>query len=271
MPLIIQVAIISTAAALLVLLLRSALVRVFSSEKTTQAEKIVPFLVGTIGGYYGLLTGFILSSAWADVQSVRNAATIEVNALADLGRIAVNLPPPVSVELAHGVEGYLQSVVQEDLKAMARGRVSPETTTALNRLWLILGRFQPESPWEATLIGRALDKVGVVGDQRRIRIFASGDSIPWILWVILLGGGVIIVYGVTIVSLRYERPAVEILAAVAVMLATVLFGIYALDQPFRYGLSPGSERYIALWEAFRTAEGVSPETGGAGQPAEATR
>src|SRR5688572_21780199 len=75
-----------------ILILRRIFRRIIATERVQEAEKILPFLIGTVGGYYGLLTGFILSIAWGDVQSLRNSALVEINALADLDRIAGSLP-----------------------------------------------------------------------------------------------------------------------------------------------------------------------------------
>ncbi|HEY0810502.1 MAG TPA: hypothetical protein VGD49_10095, partial [Longimicrobiales bacterium] len=85
--------------AISILILRRVFKRVFVSEGALEAEKILPFLIGTIGGYYGLLTGFILSIAWGDVQALRNSSLVELNALADVERIATSLPEPTATEL----------------------------------------------------------------------------------------------------------------------------------------------------------------------------
>ena len=202
-----------------VFLLRRVLTRLLPSEKAAQAGAIVPFLVGTIGGYYGLLTGFVLSSVWGDVQSVRNASMWEINALVDLERIAWTLPQRSGPALERGVEAYLRSVIDYDLRAMAEGRISAETTDAYGRLWSVVTGAHPHAtPSETALLGRALDKVETVGEQRRIRILISLESLPPVVWVILLIGGAIILYGSSVVSLRHGRPATEVLAAVAAML-----------------------------------------------------
>ncbi|HEY0306308.1 MAG TPA: hypothetical protein VGC44_15140, partial [Longimicrobiales bacterium] len=226
-----------------------------------EAEKILPFLIGTVGGYYGLMTGFILSIAWGDVQSVRNSSMVEINALADLDRIALTLPAPVGPQLHYGVTEYLRSVIDHDVQALSEGRVSRETTAAYGRLWsLVAGARRDANPWEASLLGRALDKVGVVGEQRRVRILISTETFPSVVWAILLLGAVIVLTGSTIVSLRYGPPAREVMMAVAAMLSIVLFAIYAMDRPYRHGYGPGSARYETLWKAFNVVERQNPIT-----------
>jgi hypothetical protein len=154
------------------------------------------------------------------------------------------------------VEAYLRSVIDYDLRAMAEGRISAETTDAYGRLWSVVTGAHPHAtPSETALLGRALDKVETVGEQRRIRILISLESLPPVVWVILLIGGAIILYGSSVVSLRHGRPATEVLAAVAAMLTVVLFAIYTMDQPFRHGFTGGVSSYEALWQMVRAPSG----------------
>src|SRR5688500_13710746 len=119
--------------AISILILRRVFKRIFVSQGALEAEKILPFLIGTIGGYYGLLTGFILSIAWGDVQAIRNSSLVELNALADVERIATSLPEPTAAELRRNVGKYLRSVIDDDMTAMRHGEISPVTTAAYDR------------------------------------------------------------------------------------------------------------------------------------------
>lgn len=241
--------------AISILILRRVFKRVFVSEGALEAEKILPFLIGTIGGYYGLLTGFILSIAWGDVQALRNSSLVELNALADVERIATSLPEPTATELKRNVGRYLRSVIDDDMTAMRHGEISSATTAEYDRLWAtVAGARSEATAWQASLLGRALDKVGVVGDQRRIRLLISTETLPPIVWAILLIGGAIILSGATIVTLRYGPPAREIMVAVAAVLCVVLFAIYAMDRPYRHGLAPGLGRYEMMWQALHGSE-----------------
>jgi hypothetical protein len=245
-------------AAIAILALRHTLRWAMSPDRMAEAEKTLPFLIGTIGGYYGLLTGFIVSLTWGDVQAVRGAAMTEVNALTDIDRIALALPGPSGPELKASVGDYLRSVIDHEIKAMARGELSRESTAAYGRLWSTAARARPDaSSWESAMLARAFDKVGIVGEQRRVRILTSTDSLPAIVWIILLIGGVTIIAGATIVSVRYGSPVREMMIAVAAMLCVVLFAIYTMDRPYRHGFGPGAEHYEALWRASHSADLIS--------------
>ncbi|MGH7470314.1 MAG: hypothetical protein ACRENP_20415 [Longimicrobiales bacterium] len=244
------------AAVALVLGLRNLLRRWLTETEIQHAEKVIPFLLGSIGGFYGLIAGFMLSNSWAELKSLHGTVTAEVNALIDLGRVAVHLPPPVSAELTRGVRHYMETVVTEELPSMSEGRTSPSTTAALENLWRLLGQYHPETEWETSLREVALAKLVALSEQRRIRSFSSRERMPDVLWWILLSGGIIVVMGACVASLNYRRPAGVFLGALTGIVTLVLFVIKALDQPFSYELATGAAEYRVIWELFE-AEGDS--------------
>jgi hypothetical protein len=51
--------------------IRRLLRRLLSPAQAEQAEHTVPFLLGSIGGFFGLVGGLLLSSSWSDLQALR--------------------------------------------------------------------------------------------------------------------------------------------------------------------------------------------------------
>jgi Protein of unknown function (DUF4239) len=249
--LVLKLVVVIVAALVLVLGTREVLRRKLPPTDLEHAEKAVPFLLGSISGFYGLITGFMLSNSYAELRSLHGAVTSEINALAELDRVARQLPQPASGELQRGVDGYLRSVVRSELPLMAQGRVSAQTTQALDQLWHVLGQFRPQSEWDTSMRNLALSGVVDLGDQRRKRILASRDRMPLLIWWILLGGGVIVVSGACLASLQHRRPAGLFLGALSAIVTLVLFVILALQQPFKYGVATGAGDYALLWESLR--------------------
>jgi len=213
-------------------------------------EKVIPFVLGTFGAFYGLIAGFMLSTSWVELRALRSAMTAEVNALADMGDIAANLPTDRAGELKQSINEYLKAVVDSELPAMAEGRTSPTTTRALTQLWIPLGHYEPKSEWEVSLREIAMNKVMAIGEQRRQRIVFSRERLPAILWWILIGSGTVVLAGAIVVSLNYNRPVGFFLGALTVVVTLVLFAIRVLERPFQYGLAPEATEYMAAWEVL---------------------
>jgi hypothetical protein len=250
MSLLIQAILLLVAAVVAVLGTREILRRVLPRIVVEHGEKVIPFVLGSFGGFYGLIAGFMLSTSWVELRALRSAMTAEVNALADMGDIAANLPEPRADQLKRAIDNYLKAVVDSELPAMAQGRTSPTTTRALTQLWYPLGPYEPSSEWEVSLREIAINKVMDIGEQRRQRIVFSRERLPSILWWILVGSGAVVLAGSCVVSLNYRRPAGFFLGSLTVVVALVLFAIRVLERPFQYNLAPESSEYMSAWEVL---------------------
>ena len=259
MPLFVQIILVVVPAVALVLGGRALLRRLLSAEEHEHAERAVPFLLGTVGGFFGMLAGFMLSNAWSDLRALRTTMSAEVNSLADLTNIAARLPQPHANEIRAAVVTYLRVVVDDELPMMIKEhRTSPAATTALAGLWDPLATYDPKTDWEGTLHGIAINKVMEVGEKRRQRISFLHDKSPSRIWWVLLMSGLVVVAGATIASLRYKRPAAWFLGALVVVVSIVLFTIHVVERPFQYGLAARYSGYWAQWVVLGGSPSVAP-------------
>src|SRR5215470_18040595 len=125
MPLAVQVLLIVVPPVIVVSAAHALLRRFLPHNVIATAEKVAPSILGTFGGFFGLVAGFMLSNSWVELRALRNAMTAEVNAVADMGDIAANLPEPRASQLERAINDYLRTVVDHELPMMAQGRTSP--------------------------------------------------------------------------------------------------------------------------------------------------
>src|SRR5690606_8547791 len=106
----------------------------------------------------------------------------------------------------------------------------------------------------ARLAERALDAVQSVGEQRSIRYLSSTQSVPPIIWAVLILGAAVILYGSTLASFRYAGASLEILIGISIMLSAVLVAIYTLDRPFGLGAAATTTNYERLRDLLEAGE-----------------
>lgn len=255
---------------------RELLRRTLSPTALQHSEKAIPFLLGSISGFYGLIAGFMLSNSYAELRLLQGAMTSEISALAQLARVAYHMPQPVSGELRRGVDTYVESVLNSELPLLRRGHWSTTAGNSLERLWhvlgnsrttqaydqllTILGRYRPQSEWDTSLRNLSLNTILEVGEQRRRRLLAASQRMPPLILWILMGGGIVVVSGACVASLQYRRPADLFLGALTAIVALVLFVIVALQEPFRYGVTTGSVEFALLREGLKSLSVERPDS-----------
>jgi hypothetical protein len=240
---------------------RALLRHLLSPAQAEQAERTVPFLLGSIGGFFGLVGGLLLSSSWSDLRTLRESMTQEVGSLAVLDRAVSTLPPPLADALHRDILAYLQSVVHVELPELSTGQTSPATAGLLGDIWLTLARYDPKTPADVSLRSLAMEKLIDVAKFRQQRIAFRREALPLLLWIVLVGSGAATIVGACFGSLRYNWPVPPFLSSLAGLIALILFSIHALHSPFQYHLTTPSSEYLRLWGVFRGPEAAAEAAG----------
>jgi hypothetical protein len=236
---------------------RRLLRHLLTPEQAEQAERTVPFLLGSIGGFFGLVGGLLLSSSWNDLRGLRQSMTGEVGSLAVVDRAVSTLPRPLADTLHRDILAYLQSVVRVELPELSTGRTDPATAELLGDIWLALAHYDPKTPADVSLRSLAMEKLTDVARFRQERIAFRRETLPLLLWIVLIGSGAAVIVGACFGSLRYNWPVPPFLSSLAGLIALILFSIHALHSPFQYHLTTPSSEYLRLWAVFRGPEAAT--------------
>jgi hypothetical protein len=232
------------------LAIRILLLHALTDSQAEHAERTVPFLLGSIGGFFGLVGGLLLSSSWNDLRALRQSMTSEVGSLAVIDKVASVLPPPLSAEVHADVVAYLHSVVQVELPEMSVGRTDTATSHKLGDIWLSLAKYDPQSPAQVSIRALGLQEIVDLSKARQERIAFRRENLPVLLWLVLIGSGAAVIIGACSASVRHSWPVPPFLAALAGLVALILFSIHALHSPFDYHLTTPSSEYMRLWGVF---------------------
>ena len=88
-------------------------------------------------------------------------------------------------------------------------------------------------PYSQARYDQILEQLHGLGDARRERLLAAEGGLPTILWVVLIGGGVITIAFTYLFGLENTVVHTLMVAALAMILSASLFAVAALDYPFK--------------------------------------
>lgn len=197
----------------------------------TQHE-VAGFIIGVLGAIYAVLLAFVVVIVWGQYGDARANIEREANQLNSLSHLAQGFPDTSRQRLLSAMRAYAQSAIDDEWPAMAQGNSSPRTQTALDELWRAYLEIEPQTNRESALYQESLDHLDELSASRRLRLYASRDDLPAVIQVLLWGGGLITVAFTYFFGVKSVRSQALMTAALAGIVAFILFLILALDNPF---------------------------------------
>jgi hypothetical protein len=213
---------------------------------------VAGFIYAVLGVIYAVLLALVVIAVWEEYGRARVTVESEANALAEIFWLAHRLPEPERHELQELARSYAQEVVDEEWPLMEQGRtplMEQEHTRATPRGWVLIDDiratlqvYEPRTVAGQELYAEGLDQVQRLADARRTRLVQAEESIPAVLWVVLVVGGMVVVGFAYLFGLENTWAHRLMVASLAGVIALVLFTIGILDHPFSGGarIEPGA-------------------------------
>jgi hypothetical protein len=223
---------------------------------------VAGFIYAVLGVIYAVLLALVVIAVWEEFGRARVTVEAEANALAEIFWLAHRLPEPERPQLQELARSYAEEVVDEEWPLMEQGRTPlMEQTQATPRGWVLiddiratLQGYEPRTEAEQELYAQGLDQVQRLADARRTRLVAAEESIPVVLWVVLVVGGMVAVGFAYLFGLESTWAHRLMVAALAGLIALVLFTIGALDHPFSGGARIGTGAFELVLNRFETSK-----------------
>ena len=233
--------------------------RLVSTERRMQHNDVAGFIYAVLGVSYAVLLGLMLIAVWEQWNAAEEVASDEANELAGIFYFAHALPQPEGRHIQQLALSYAQVVVEEEWTAMEQGGSSPKAWATLDELrGTILGLEPPtgakQVPYSQARYNEVLEQLHGLGDGRRERLLAASGGLPTILWVVLIGGGVITIAFTYLFGLQNTLVHTLMVASLALIIALSLFSVAALDHPFKGDVRIHPEAFEQVLERFHESK-----------------
>lgn len=201
-------------------------------EVQIEQNDVAGFFLAVLGLVYGVLLAFAVIAVWEDLDEARDTAEREANGVGDIYRLAEALPVDTRKAIQEQAITYASLVIKSEWPALSHGRESEEALKQMDALWTSVRTYEPRGPREEAILGKLLDQVQVINDERRGRLVAAREGIPRLVWAVLIGGGVVTVLFTYFFGLKNPRALLAMTAMYAASIGFVLFLIAAMDYPY---------------------------------------
>jgi len=190
------------------------------------------FVYAALSVAYAVLLTFVVVAVWEQFRDARGTADEEATTVAALFHLADAFNPAFRLDLQQSLAGYTDTVIDEEWDQLASGRGSDRAWTISDRLWQLYTTMPQEERARAEF-SRSLDEMSRFHLLRNQRILESRDTIPPVIWAVLLLGAVITIAFTYLFGVRRLAAQMVMTAALTIMIVSSLFLIYVLDNPFK--------------------------------------
>jgi hypothetical protein len=193
---------------------------------------------------YGLLLAFMLGASLQSYQGAQQQTVSEADTVVSLNNLAGLLPGSASQRFRSSLECYASSVVYQEFPAMRSGSSAPlDDDSALIQLYRDVPAVSAQDGRSEATTQTVMQQLSSLTGQRDARIRSARTSLPTLLWVLIFGGGLIVMMAVAAITF-VDRPWPQfvVLTAVSVVFLSAVFLVVTLERPFQsstLGVSEG--------------------------------
>ncbi len=227
--------------------------RKYSAEVLKENHEVAAIIFNAFGLFYGVLVAFVVFVTWNGYDEATKNLQLEASEALDIFHNAAAFPDPSKRIIQQGVRDYLAAVYNDEVPKMSEGDLSVYSGGAHTPLRILFSQVDTNSIPNRELYAESLRCLNNLAQFRRMRIFAGNDTVPPVIWLVLLVGGVFAVSYTFFFGMKNIRAQYLITTTLTVMLTSILFLIYVLDHPFtgtsRVSLEPLREAIATTQEA----------------------
>ena len=204
----------------------------YPAEVLKENHEVGAIIFNAFGLFYGVMLAFVVFVTWSGYDEATKNLQLEANEADDIFHIMKAFPDPAGRIIQQGLLDYATSVYKDELKRMSQGEISLHSNRAMARLITVFYQIDEKSVPNRELYAEALKRLNNLAQYRRLRIFAGNDTVPSVVWLVLLVGSVITISYTYFFGMKNIRAQYSIAGSLTVTITLILFLIYVLDHPF---------------------------------------
>ncbi len=198
----------------------------------SEHNDVAGFVYAVLGVLYAVMLAFVVVNEWESLQTTKANTFTEANELGALFWNARALPPAEGRALEKTTRDYATAVIDTEWTLLANGESSSDATNLVYEMRDEINALPTDSVRQQTIYQQSMDHVNNLAAARRQRINESAESVPAVLWVVLILGSVLTVGYSFLFGLANFWSHLMIAAPLGVMVVLALIVIDQLNHPF---------------------------------------
>ncbi|MFD0278514.1 DUF4239 domain-containing protein [Kitasatospora sp. NPDC127111] len=196
-------------------------------------NEMVGVVLSMFSAIYGIILAFVIVNLWTQLEGTEAVVATEATSISQIVRDARAFPPEHQAAVDAAVGTYVHAVVEQQWPLMREGRGDfARTAERMEDVYAALRAFEPQTQTEQVFYQKAVDSLNDAVAQRRARIADSRLSLPPLLWLLVIGGALVILPLTFVYGIRDRRMRLLFVGSVAGLIGFSLLLVLVLDRPF---------------------------------------
>ncbi len=206
--------------------------KTYSADVLKENHEVAAIIFNAFGLFYGVMVAFVVFATWNGYDEATKNLQMEASEALDIFHSAESFPDPANKIIQQGLRDYVASVYNDEVQRMSQGEIGVYSGGAHASLRTLFSQMDATSIPNRELYAESLRCLNNLAQYRRMRIFAGNDTVPPVIWLVLLVGGVFAVSYTFFFGMKNIKAQYLLTTTLTVMVSSILFLIYVLDHPF---------------------------------------
>ena len=217
--------------------------RFLPQRRLARSGAVAGHVFDLAGVLYAVLVAFVVVVVWEQLNSAEKGTESEASSISELLRDSAGLPAASRLAVQQSLIAYTDDIVDDEFPRMRQGVTIEQQSDHLTDVWQRYLQVEPVTQREITFYQESITRLDELGNARKTRISGSQSEIPGELWVLLLGGGMVML----LFTYMFPSPDVlvhgALIALAGSLLAFVLYLTFAMEHPFVGSIAVSPEAY----------------------------
>ena len=193
-------------------------------------DVLVPLFL-TAGVMYAVLLAFMVVAEWESYDAASSNAAEEAAILVPLYRLTPAMAPEPGGKMRETIRKYAEDVA-EGWDGFAHGERNRKAGSDAQNMVTIFATMDPANKSREMIDAQFLENYTQMVFHRNKRYAQAAESLPWIMWVGAIGGGLITVGMTFVLYMERRTPHIAMASLMSGMFGLLLFIMALLSRPF---------------------------------------
>ena len=230
--------------------------RHFLHERVREGHNdvMVPMFL-TAGTIYAVMLGFLVVVVWEAYGDAKDNVAVEASTLTTMYRQTNGMDEKELTAMREHLRAYTEAVVGKEWDIQARtGGAAPEARRQIAEIYREFAHMEPVTR-DSSINREFLQQFSAVTAARNKRTLQAGESVPWILWLGLVGGATIVIAMSWMLYMDTWWPHVVMSGVLALMIGMLLFITVILAKPFQGALALEAGPFEHSLSVYKAVDG----------------